>query len=175
MKPRISLGAAVGLALGIGAIAAGSAGAATPAKAAASKAPATAPTMTNPPVANTTSAMPKVTAVLDAAHVVPPPATSGAGATGYFTGFLDGTILRYSFTFGKLSGRAEASQIRIGGPKASGPIAQALCDPCATPEAGVVPLYPAQLAALKAGRLYVVIETAEDVDGEIRGQLVLSK
>lgn len=154
MKMRITLGTALALAAVAAAVTVGAAGAATPAKG---------------------PAMPKVTATLDAAHVVPRPATSGAGAIGQFTAVLDGTILRYTFTFDHLSGQALGAQIRIGSPKTSGPIAQPLCVPCMAPETGVVPLYPAQLAALKAGRLYVVIETAADVDGEIRGQLVLGK
>lgn len=116
-----------------------------------------------------------VRAVLDSAHVRPHPAGAGAGAAGLFAATLDGSILRYTFTFTKLSGPAVSAQIHIGGPKASGPIAQPLCVPCLAPETGVVPLYPQQLADLKAGRLYVILQTAADGDGEIRGQLAIVK
>ena len=116
-----------------------------------------------------------VRAVLDSGHVVPHPATAGAGAAGLFTATWDGSILRYTFTFKKLSGPATSAQIRTGGVKASGPIAQPLCVPCFSPETGVVPLYTQQIAALKAGRLYVIVQTNADADGEIRGQLSLQK
>lgn len=139
----------------------GAAGAATPAKAPAATAAAAGGV--------------RVQAVLDSAHVKPRFTGGGAGAGGLFTATLDGTILRYTFTFSKLSGQAVSAQIHTGSATGNGPIAQPLCVPCLAPETGVVPLYPQQLADLKAGRLYVVVQTAAGPDGEIRGQLAIVK
>ena len=84
----------------------------------------------------------RVQAVLDSARAKPRFPGGAAGAVGLFTATLDGAILRYTFTFSKLSGQAMAAQIHTGSPRGNGPIAQPLCVPCLAPEAGVVPLVP---------------------------------
>ena len=84
----------------------------------------------------------RVQAVLDSARAKPRFTGGAAGAAGLFTATLDGAILRYTFTFSKLSGQAMAAQIHTGSPRGNGPIAQPLCVPCLAPEAGVVPLVP---------------------------------
>ena len=117
----------------------------------------------------------KIQAVLTPDEVVPKPATVIPGETGLFTGTWDGRIIRYTMTWKGLSGQAMNSQIHIGARKKAGPIAQPLCVPCIAPESGVVPLTPPQVAALKAGRLYVSISSLADPDGELRGQIVFTK
>ena len=160
MNKRLPLTPAVAGIAGVAAVV-GSAGAAGPKKP--SSTAASAPGLV------------RVRAVLDSAHVVPHLVGASADAAGLFSGALDGSILRYTFTFDKLSGPAVAAQIHFGGSKATGPIAQPLCVPCFTPEAGAVPLYDQQLVALKAGRLYVTVQTSDDARGEIRGQLSIVK
>lgn len=117
----------------------------------------------------------QVKAVLTSDQVVPKPATTNKGETGTFTATWDGKILRYSLVWKGLTGQATSAQIHVGIRKHAGPIAQPLCVPCLAPESGVVPLTAAQAAHLKAGHLYVSIQSMADPDGELRGQLVLGK
>lgn len=117
-----------------------------------------------------------IRAALDVAQVTPHPGSARPGASGTFTARLEGSILRYTLTFKGLNGVASSAELRIGARKVAGPIAQPLCVPCFfPPKTGVVPLTGAQIAALRAGRLYVSVETAADPDGEIRGQLAITK
>ena len=97
---------------------------------------------------------------LDSAHVKPAIDKQVPGASGTFSATWDGSILRYTLLFKGLTGPASSAQIHFGGSGASGGLAQPLCDPCLAPETGVVPLYAAQIVALKAGRLYLTIATA---------------
>lgn len=120
-------------------------------------------------------ALQHVKATLTSDQVVPKPGTTIPGETGTFTATWDGQILRYSLVWKGLSGQATSAQIHIGIRKHAGPIAQPLCVPCLAPETGVVPLTPAQAAHLKAGRLYVTIQSLLDPSGELRGQLTLGK
>lgn len=117
----------------------------------------------------------QVTVKLDSAHVKPAIDKQVSGASGTFSATWDGSILRYTLLFTGLTGAATTAQIHYGGSGATGGLAQTLCDPCLAPETGVVPLYPAQIVALKAGRLYLAITTVSHPGGEIRGQLVLGK
>lgn len=121
------------------------------------------------------STLAQVKATLTNDQVVPKPGTTNQGETGTFTATWDGQILRYSLVWKGLSGQATSAQIHVGIRRHAGPIAQPLCVPCLAPETGVVPLTPAQAAHLKAGHLYVSIQSLADPDGELRGQLVLGK
>ena len=161
MNKRSSLALCAGCLVAAAAVA-GSAGAASPKKATVK--------------AQAASGVVRVHASLDIAQVTPAPTGAGAGASGKFTATLEGSILRYTLSFKGLSGIASSAEIRTGARKVAGPIAQPLCVPCFfPPETGVVPLTAAQIAALRAGRLYVSVETAADPDGEIRGQLTIAK
>lgn len=165
MKKGISIVLAVAC-TAVAAAAVSVAGAATPKKGAATTAAAKLPPLP--------AGAKRVLATLDAAHTAPKATHALPGAAGTFVGSLDGTLLRYTLSFQRLSGAVTFGQIHFGSAKADGKIAQPLCVPCLSPETGAIPLYPDQMAALKAGRLYVVIETAAEPAGEIRGQLVLS-
>ena len=118
----------------------------------------------------------RVVAKLDTVQVVPAPTGAVAGATGEFAATFDGAILRFSLGWAHLSGTATSAQIHLGRRKSPGPLVQPICVPCFfSPEDGVVPLLPWQVAALKVGRLYVSIQTDADPGGEIRGQLSIVK
>jgi len=121
------------------------------------------------------AALQQVNVKLDSAHVKPAIDKQVPGASGTFSATWDGSILRYTLLFTGLTGTASTAQIHYGGSGATGALAQPLCDPCLAPETGVVPLYAAQIVALKAGRLYIAITTGSHPNGEIRGQLRLGK
>lgn len=152
----------------VAAVAVGVAGAATPKKPAATTAAAA---VKLPPLP---AGAQRVLATLDAAHSIPKATHALPGAVGTFVGTLEGSLLRYTLTFDHLSGVVTFGQIHFGSAKTDGKLAQPLCVPCLAPETGAIPLYPDQLIALKAGRLYVVLETASEPAGEVRGQLQLS-
>ena len=79
--------------------------------------------------------------------------------------------LAYRLTFADLSGSATAAHVHMGAPGQAGPVAIALCGPCSPVAKGVLTLAPDQAAAILAGNTYVNVHTAQNPDGEIRGQV----
>ena len=110
----------------------------------------------------------KYTATLDAAQEVPPKTSSGSGTA---TMTLDGDKLTYDVTYKDLTGPATAAHIH--GPADAGANAAVMVpfsNP-ANPIKGTVNLTPEQVTALKAGKEYVNVHTAQNPGGEIRGQI----
>lgn len=114
------------------------------------------------------------TANLDTASEVPAGTGTGAGTV---TASLDTASKQLSWkgSFSGLTGDATAAHFH--GPAAVGANAGVVV-PIASfksPFTGTAPLTDAQLADLAAGKWYVNIHTAENPNGEIRGQVVKDK
>ncbi|MDB5704368.1 MAG: hypothetical protein JWN66_1484 [Sphingomonas bacterium] len=87
---------------------------------------------------------------------------------------LSGKTLKVSATFEGLSSNATAAHLRDGIARgARGPVIAPLTVSGATSGtvSGTVTLKPAQLASLRAGRLYVQIDSAKAADGNLWGWL----
>jgi hypothetical protein len=112
-------------------------------------------------------------ATLDTAHEVPPPVNTlpNAGGTATFTFDDETKMLTYTVTLHDLTGPPQAAHIHEGPPGVAGPIRIDL-DPAAT-SGTVGPLTDAQVTALFAGLLYINFHTAENLSGEVRGQIEL--
>ena len=118
----------------------------------------------------------KLTATLKASSEVPKPTGVRAGAAGTFVGTAvelanDKASLTWRLTFSKLTGRAAAAHIHIGKPGKAGNVMVALCGPCKNNHKGAATISHAQLATIRAGRVYVNVHTAKNAAGEIRGQV----
>jgi len=112
-------------------------------------------------------------AVLDAGQEVPPNAST---ATGYGTFAFDSItkILDYTISFSGLSSSETGAHIHLADIGVDGPIQFTL--PAGSPKTGsTVALSGAQETALYDGNLYVNIHSANNADGEIRGQLAEKK
>jgi hypothetical protein len=110
----------------------------------------------------------KYEAKLDAAQEVPPKQSSGTGSA---TIVLDGDKISYDVDYQGLTGPATMGHIH--GPADVGANAGVLV-PFANPTSpikGSATLTPAQVTALKDGKMYVNIHTGQNPGGEIRGQL----
>jgi hypothetical protein len=94
-----------------------------------------------------------------------------AGAAGRFTATLNGTTLKWTLTFTKLSGPATAAHIHTGRKGVAGPVTVPLCGPCTSPESGTTVLTADQVKDLLAGKDYANVHTAKNPGGEIRGQI----
>jgi hypothetical protein len=95
-----------------------------------------------------------------------------SGAIGHFHATLVGTTLKWTLTNSHLSGLATAARIHSGVWRGEvGPVAASLCGPCSRFETGAVTLTQAQISDLLAGRAYVNIETSQNSNGEVRGQI----
>ena len=93
------------------------------------------------------------------------------GAVGHFHATLNGNKLTWTLTFSHLSGPGSAAHIHVGRRGVKGDVLVALCAPCDKFETGAVTLSPAARADLLAGRAYVNVHTATNVNGEVRGQI----
>jgi len=82
--------------------------------------------------------------------------------------------VRWTLTFGRLSGKAVAAHIHIGRPGVAGPVVLPLCGPCKTGANGRGTLTHDQAEMLEDGRAYVNVHTQRNPNGEIRGQLRLT-
>lgn len=111
------------------------------------------------------------TAALSSAQEVPKQAMRDTAAHGLFKGRLTGSKLKWSLTFSKLTGKATAAHIHMGGMHVSGPVVVPLCGPCKSPVTGTSTLSAKLIAAFKKHDLYVNVHTADNPNGEIRGQL----
>jgi hypothetical protein len=113
----------------------------------------------------------KFTAALNIGQEVPHPKGTKAGASGHFAATLTGTTLKWTLTFGHLSGPAMAAHVHTGARGVSGPVIIPLCGPCHSPLSGSATPTAVQIAALKAGKTYVNVHTAKNPGGEVRGQV----
>jgi CHRD domain len=111
------------------------------------------------------------TAKLNAAQEVPKQAVRNLAARGTFTATLNGTRLKYTLTFSRLSGKATAAHIHLAARGKAGPILLALCGPCKSPVSGTVTITAAVKQDFAQHRLYVNVHTRKNPAGEIRGQL----
>ena len=118
----------------------------------------------------------KVKAALNIGQEVPRPRGTKVGASGLFTGTLNGTTLTWRLTWRRLSGPATAAHIHMAPRGKPGPVIVPLCGPCTTPETGTATLTTAQVGMLRrASGLYVNVHTARNPAGEIRGQLTRTR
>jgi hypothetical protein len=104
------------------------------------------------------------------------PKPTGAGdAAGNFTGTAtatgNGARFTWKLAFKDLSGPATAAHVHIAARGEPGPVVEPLCGPCTAGQTGSGTLTPGDVSALRAGRLYVNVHTAQNPDGEIRGQV----
>lgn len=79
--------------------------------------------------------------------------------------------IRWTLTFGGLTGRAVAAHVHLGRRGQAGDVVQALCGPCRNGQSRTMRLSPAARDAIESGRAYVNVHTAKNAAGEIRGQL----
>jgi hypothetical protein len=117
----------------------------------------------------------KFGAALNIGQEVPHPKGTKAGASGHFSATLDGTTLKWSLTFAHLSGPATASHIHSGARGKSGNVLVALCGPCTSPASGTATVTADQVASMKSGGTYVNVHTAKNPNGEIRGQITVTR
>ena len=96
----------------------------------------------------------KVRAALNPGQETPKPRGTKVGASGLFTGTLNGTTLTWRLTWKQLTGPATAAHIHMARRGKPGPVIVPLCGPCTTPATGTATL-----------------TTARNQAGEIRGQL----
>jgi hypothetical protein len=113
----------------------------------------------------------KFSAALNIGQEVPHPQGTKVGASGRFTATLTGTTLTWTLSFTHLSGPASAAHIHNGVRGTSGPVIVPLCGPCNSPATGTATVTHAQISALIAGKTYVNVHTAQNPNGEIRGQI----
>ena len=113
----------------------------------------------------------KVSAALNIGQETPKPRGTRVGASGLFTGTLNGTTLTWRLTFKRLSGPATAAHIHVAPRRKPGPVIVPLCAPCTSPVTGTATLTTTQITTLRRGGLYVNVHTSRNVGGEIRGQL----
>jgi len=111
---------------------------------------------------------------LTAAQEVPSPVGAPIGASGQFTASLNGNVLTWRLTLGRLSSGATAAVIHMGVAGAVGPRLVGICGPCSSPASGKTTLTQAQLVDLLAGLAYINIGTSQNPAGEIRGQIRLT-
>lgn len=121
----------------------------------------------------------KFTATLTEGQVVPRiKGAARAAATGTFTATLTGTNLKWRLTYSHLSGAAVAAHIHLGAPGKNGIALVSLCGPpvCKSPMSGTANSVTDDIAALmsKSGA-YVNVHTDKHSEGEIRGEIKLSR
>lgn len=108
---------------------------------------------------------------LSASQEIPKQVVKDAGASGTFTGILNGKTLKYKLTFSGLTGPATAAHIHLGAMGKAGNVVIPLCGPCKSPVTGSVTVSTALEKSFISHSLYVNVHTAKNPNGEIRGQL----
>jgi hypothetical protein len=118
----------------------------------------------------------RVAATLNAKKEVPKPVGSPKG-TGSFTGAISAKhVLHWKLTFKGLTGPTAGAHIHIGKPGKAGPVAIVLCGKvCTSPMLGKATLTGAQFKAITSGGAYVNVHTTKNPNGEIRGQVTVTK
>jgi hypothetical protein len=117
-------------------------------------------------------------ATLTSAQEIPKQVVKMAAAHGSFTGTVSGTKLKWTLTYSKLTGKATAAHIHLGGMGKAGNVLVPLCGAapaCKSGLSGSFKLTPALKAAFGKHLLYVNVHTAKNPNGEIRGQLSAGK
>jgi hypothetical protein len=108
-----------------------------------------------------------------------PKPNAPAGAKGLFTATVTekgaNRTIRWTLTFGGLSGKAVAAHIHRGKAGVSGGVLLPLCGPCKTGQAGGAKISSDVADALEQGLAYVNVHTVRNAPGEIRGQVKLVK
>jgi hypothetical protein len=109
---------------------------------------------------------------------VPKP-SAPARASGLFTATVTENgakrSIRWTLTFGRLSGKAMAAHIHRGKPGIAGAVLFPLCGPCRSGQTGRATIAKSVADALERGSAYVNVHTAKNAAGEIRGQAKLVK
>jgi hypothetical protein len=111
------------------------------------------------------------TASLTAADVVPKQSVKNAGANGSFSASLSGYELTFKLKFSHLTGPATGASLGYGAKGKPGRITVSLCAPCQSPVNTGVGLDKSLIRALKQHLLFVIVKTAKNPRGEIRGQI----
>ena len=116
-----------------------------------------------------------VKAGLDARQQVPPPVVRAAGAVGTVSGTLVVTgrrgTLHWRLAVDGLTGSPRTAEIHRGRLGRRGPRLATLCRPCGPGAHGAARLGASTVTAIRNGVAYVVVTTAKNPAGEIRGQL----
>ena len=110
-------------------------------------------------------------ASLTAADVIPKQAVKNAHANGSFSATLSGYELTFKLSFSQLSGPATGANLGYGAKGKAGRITVSLCSPCQSTVNTGVGLDRSLIKALKQHLLFVVVRTAKNPNGEIRGQI----
>ena len=118
----------------------------------------------------------RIAATLTAKKEVPKPVGSPKG-TGTFTGTISAKrVLSWKLTFKGLTGPTAGAHIHLGKPGKTGPVAIVLCaNVCKSPKSGRATLTAAQLKAIRSGGAYANVHTTKNPNGEIRGQIAVTK
>ena len=115
-------------------------------------------------------------AKLNVKSEVPKP-NAPAKASGVFNATVtekQGTAtIRWTLTFGRLSGKAVAAHIHKGAAGVAGAVVVPLCAPCRNGQNKRQAIAEDLAEALEKGGYYVNVHTAKNAGGEIRGQLKL--
>jgi hypothetical protein len=111
------------------------------------------------------------TAKLTASDVVPKQAHKNTSASGSFSASARGYELYFKLAFSHLSGPATGANLGYGPKGKAGVITIPLCAPCKSPVSTAVGMDKSLLRALKQHLLFVIVKTANNPNGEIRGQI----
>lgn len=126
-------------------------------------------------VARTSADRTNMRSLMTAAEEVPAPRGDVSAARGTFTAAAErtatGATLQWRLTFSNLSGTAVAAHIHPGVKGQPGPVAVALCGPCANGTTGTANIDAALLSAIQSGGAYANVHTPTNPTGEIRAQL----
>lgn len=117
----------------------------------------------------------KFQAALNVGQEVPHPKGTKVGASGHFTATYSNGVIKWTLSFGHLTGAATAAHIHNGVKGKAGPVVAALCGPCTSGAKGQITGETAAsiATAMGKGRYYVNVHTAKNPSGEIRGQVTV--
>ena len=114
-------------------------------------------------------------AALNYAQEVPKPTANASNAKGAFNATFRmtsaGADFTWKLTFADLTGPATAAHLHIAARGEPGPVIVPLCGPCTNGQTGSGKIEKGDISALRAGRVYVNIHTAQNPAGETRGQV----
>ena len=114
-------------------------------------------------------------AALNYAQETPKPTANAVNAHGAFNSTFkmtsEGADFTWKLTFADLTGPATAAHLHIAARGEAGPVIVPLCGPCTNGQTGSGKITKGDISALRAGRVYVNIHTAQNPAGEVRGQV----
>jgi hypothetical protein len=117
----------------------------------------------------------QIVATMVAGDETPTPKGEVASARGSFTGTLrksdNGTVLDWQLSFASLTGDAVAAHIHIAARGVPGPVVVPLCSPCTSGATGTANINATVLEAIQSDRAYVNVHTKTNPAGEVRGQV----